>query len=419
MRTLVLCLATLSIVGALASCDSGTGPQEAALQGRVVTAAGDPAPSGTTVYALQAYMWVGPFLGLGDSTLTGFDGRYAFPDLLPGGYRLTAGRYGVGGPSVWTDVAPLSDTVAVNSPDKVGELHQLDLQPVVTVGELRGVAMALARDDPRLPAENALIQLWRLEGPNFVVVDTTRADATGAYAFADVLVGNHILNGTLEIQVAGPDSPIPIHGETGPFFVAPPAPVEMDTLWITDLYVDKPAVYIYPETPGEFEVRLDLGPDVRITESLPEYGDGWTVQVAADGRIDDAHDYLFYELAMPCPAPPASGWCLDAARLDAELAALAARCGLNAAEGAEFTAYWAERLDGGFYWAALPACDAALDRWAALRVSPAPDATLRVWVFFVPLDAPVVLPAPRLPAIERRGTTVIEWGGAVLPRPPA
>lgn len=194
--------------------------------------------------------------------------------------------------------------------------------------------------------------------------------------------------------------------------------VEVDTLVLFDANVDEPLVYIYPERPGPFEVRLDLGRDVRLTASAPDYGDGWNVFVDADGRIDGRHDYLFYELGMPAPALEGVGWCLDGADLESELAGLAARCGLNAVEAAEFTAYWTERLPQSPHWLARPVFGADLDRWAILDVSPAPDAMLRLWVFFAPSDGPRTLTAPVVAPFRREGTTVVEWGGSVRPRPP-
>ena len=289
------------------------------------------------------------------------------------------------------------------------------MQPVETGSELTGLAFVYG--DPAVPAENALINLWRHEGPVFTIVDSTRVAADGSYGFTDIVTGNHIITGALYVEGDMNPSPVVYTAETLIFFVSTPSGMTIDPLILSDVYVDKPAVYIYPEEAGEFEVSLGLGRGVRLTTSDPAYGDGWTVFVDSDGRIDDAHDYLFYELGMPRPDLPAEGWCLDGERIGDELTALAGRCGLNAAESDAFVDYWADRLPDSSHWLAYPILDADLNRWATLDVSPVPDSVLRVWVFFVPSEVGVALPEPVMPSFNREGTTVIEWGGGVLPRP--
>ena len=52
---------------------------------------------------------------------------------------------------------------------------------------------------------------------------------------------------------------------------------------------------------------------------------------------------------------------------------------------------------------------------AKLTVSPAPDTEIRVFMTFTPCDSYVEIPAQELkPAPERKGFTVVEWGGSIL-----
>ncbi|MBO4688068.1 MAG: hypothetical protein J5636_06100 [Clostridiales bacterium] len=55
---------------------------------------------------------------------------------------------------------------------------------------------------------------------------------------------------------------------------------------------------------------------------------------------------------------------------------------------------------------------------AVLDIAPAPDTEIRVYMVFIPLDAPVDIPEERalqLPEpVERSGFTVVEWGGTAL-----
>jgi len=49
---------------------------------------------------------------------------------------------------------------------------------------------------------------------------------------------------------------------------------------------------------------------------------------------------------------------------------------------------------------------------AELTITPAPDSLLRVFMAWKPLNHPVDIPAQSLPAFDRSGFTVVEWGGA-------
>ncbi|MDR3280220.1 MAG: hypothetical protein LBT23_06890 [Synergistaceae bacterium] len=49
---------------------------------------------------------------------------------------------------------------------------------------------------------------------------------------------------------------------------------------------------------------------------------------------------------------------------------------------------------------------------AALYITPALDSVLRVFMAFKPLSRPISVPPQELVPFERKGFTVIEWGGS-------
>ena len=51
---------------------------------------------------------------------------------------------------------------------------------------------------------------------------------------------------------------------------------------------------------------------------------------------------------------------------------------------------------------------------APLTVTPAPDSVLRVFMAWQALEEPVELPEQELPAFQRQGFTLVEWGGAEI-----
>ena len=182
-----------------------------------------------------------------------------------------------------------------------------------------------------------------------------------------------------------------------------------------DVMVEKPAIYVYPEEAGRFQVNLVFGEGVRLTASDPDYGAGWDVFVAETGRIDGSWDYLFYEIAMRGAPLIAEGWCLSWDELSAGLESITVAVGLTPAERDDFLVYWLSRLPRHNYYEIHPVFGSDLDAWVELDVTPVPDAVLRFWMFFRGRDTAAELPVPRIPAVERVGTTVVEWGGAVIP----
>ena len=49
---------------------------------------------------------------------------------------------------------------------------------------------------------------------------------------------------------------------------------------------------------------------------------------------------------------------------------------------------------------------------ARLTVTPEPNSVLRVFMAWKPLESPAEIPAQDLPAFQRSGFTVVEWGGS-------
>ena len=53
----------------------------------------------------------------------------------------------------------------------------------------------------------------------------------------------------------------------------------------------------------------------------------------------------------------------------------------------------------------------AYEETAGLLISPKPDSILRVFMVYMPLEQPVQAEEPGAGPLERRGFTVVEWGG--------
>ncbi len=179
---------------------------------------------------------------------------------------------------------------------------------------------------------------------------------------------------------------------------------------------EKPVIYLYPETETDVSVRLTL--DGVLTCTYPAYpAEGWRVHAQPDGTLTDAagqtYRYLYWEGVSRAEFDLSSGFCVRGEDTAAFLEDALARLGLTRAEANEFIIYWLPRMEGNAYNLLSFQQEAYTDS-AVLTVEPAPDTVLRVFLAWKPLEEPVELPAQQLTAPERRGFTLVEWGGSQL-----
>ena len=176
---------------------------------------------------------------------------------------------------------------------------------------------------------------------------------------------------------------------------------------------EKPVIYLYPETETRVTVKLDLPGE--LTCAYPAYDGGWTVTAAPDGTLTDEHgqtyNYLYWEGEGTEAYDFSKGFCVAGSDTAAFLEDALDRLGLTRREANEFLVYWLPRMQDNPY-NLIAFQQEAYTESAKLTVSPRPDSVLRVFMAWKPLARPVDVPAQILPGFERRGFTLVEWGGA-------
>ena len=177
-------------------------------------------------------------------------------------------------------------------------------------------------------------------------------------------------------------------------------------------YDAKPVVYLYPETETAVTVTLDY--DGELTCTYPAYEGGWTVTARPDGTLtDDAgqtYSYLYWEGISTAEYDFSQGFCVPGEDTAAFLEDALAQLGLDRQEANEFIVYWLPQMEPNAYNLIAFQSDAYTDR-ARLTVTPEPDSVLRVFMAWKKLDAPIDIPEQPLPAFDRAGFAVVEWGG--------
>lgn len=184
-----------------------------------------------------------------------------------------------------------------------------------------------------------------------------------------------------------------------------------------EVLYDKPVIYLYPEQETEVTVRLDF--TGRLTTTYPAYNDGWNVIAQPDGTLVDPNTgrmyyCLFWEGIADAGYDISTGFVVPGENTAAFLEEALARLGLTDKEANEFIIYWLPQMEGNAY-NLISFQQEAYTNNAALSITPEPDSILRVFMAWKPLDTPVEVEPQQLETIERRGFTVVEWGGAELP----
>ena len=174
----------------------------------------------------------------------------------------------------------------------------------------------------------------------------------------------------------------------------------------------KPVIYLYPEKEQEVNVKLDL--DGKFTFTYPKYNNGWNVTAKPDGTIisdGKEYSYLFWEGLMPTFKPDfKEGFVVKGSDSAEFLRETLSQMGLTPKEYNEFIVYWAPKLQENEYNKIYFAEDDYTDK-AKLEINPKPDSILRVFMVYEKADENTVLPKQEIKPFERKGFTVVEWGG--------
>ena len=187
----------------------------------------------------------------------------------------------------------------------------------------------------------------------------------------------------------------------------------MRTMPRETFWAEKPVIYLYPEEITKVSVQLDYSGELTCT--YPAYDDGWTVTAAPDGTLTDekgqTYNYLYWEGEGAEQYDFSRGFCVPGADTAAFLEDALAQLGLTRKEANEFIVYWLPQMEQNPY-NLIAFQQETYTEAAKLTVTPTPDSILRVFMAWKPLEAPVDIHAQTLLAFERRGFTVVEWGGA-------
>jgi len=176
----------------------------------------------------------------------------------------------------------------------------------------------------------------------------------------------------------------------------------------------KPVIYLYPET--ETNVSVTVVPTGGFTKTEPDYGSGWNVRATPESALLNYADskiypYLFWEGKALNYAMDNKGFSVAREEVVPFLQEKLAFQGLNEKEIADFMEFWVPRMQARPYYFVTFVPQSDFDQMAPMKVSPRPDTVIRVFMDYRGLDHPITVEPQTLTARERKGFTVVEWGG--------
>ncbi|MCP4439675.1 MAG: hypothetical protein GY810_12090 [Aureispira sp.] len=183
---------------------------------------------------------------------------------------------------------------------------------------------------------------------------------------------------------------------------------------------EKPIIYLYPEQTTKIQVQLNYNGELTTTYPKYDIQKGWTVEAQPNGTLLDLttqKEYygLYWEGVDNQSFDLSTGFVVkgeESARfLDEKLAQL----GLSRREANEFIVYWLPQMEKNKY-NLIHFAQEDYRALAQLKISPQPETLIRVFMVLQPLEKRIDAPKQDLPTVERKGFTVVEWGGTEYPK---
>lgn len=179
----------------------------------------------------------------------------------------------------------------------------------------------------------------------------------------------------------------------------------------------KPVIYLYPQKSEKVSVKVS--PIGGFLKTDPDYGSGWVVDATPNGVITNLKDgkqypYLFWEGGKDgVVETPKQGFVVTKGDIPSVLENKLSQFGLNKQERDDFLEFWVPKLSRAPYYFITFVSRSEIDRVSPMSIYPQPDTVIRVLMDYKPLTQPVSVEPLNITSTERKGFTVVEWGGIV------
>lgn len=187
--------------------------------------------------------------------------------------------------------------------------------------------------------------------------------------------------------------------------------------------IKKPVIYLYPTEKTDIKLTLDFKGKLQTT--YPKYVDNWEVTAYPNGQIFDKksqrfYNSLFWDGMLDFPKEHynyQTGFVIPKNKLTSFLIEKLEFIGLNTSETNDFIQYWLPFLEKNelnfihFY------VNSEYEIISKNTVDPKPETSIRLFMEFYGIEISMNIPEQKLIKTERKGFTLVEWGGSELSVP--
>ena len=180
--------------------------------------------------------------------------------------------------------------------------------------------------------------------------------------------------------------------------------------------IEKPIIYLYPEKPMDISLQINMKNNNKFIVVYPKFNkenNTWNVHAKPNGEIiinDKTYPYLFWEAQSYLKVEINEGFIVKDEDAENFLEEKLKIFGLNDKESTDFITFWLPILLDN----KLSVCTFQTKEYYEnfeLNIEPKPDTLIRIFLFIKKVNTPIAIKEQKLEKIERRGYTVVEWGG--------
>ena len=184
------------------------------------------------------------------------------------------------------------------------------------------------------------------------------------------------------------------------------------------IILEKPVIYLYPTEKTVIDIKLDV--KGKLLTTFPKYDKNWEVIAEPNGQIFDKktnryYSSLFWDGTIDFSEEHYQyneGFVVPKEKLTEFFIEKLEYIGLNNQETNDFIQYWLPVLERNKYNFIHFLVNEKCSEIATLNVNPKPETSIRIYMEFYGLENFKNINEQQLPKTNRRGFTLVEWGGS-------